>query len=307
MTILIALLMMLIVLGGPFALHYVQHQKLTDAARQTLPHKTFVKLSDGVTHCEWLGPETGPKVVLIHGFSSPMFVWDHNAPALAAAGFRVLRYDLYGRGYSDRPRVRYTAELFVRQLVELLDAFNVHEPVDLIGLSMGGGISVHVADRYPERVRKLVLLAPVGFNGPPAGRIVALPLVGEWLMAALGEWILNRSFSKFLGNDPEALAAFREEYARQFQFRGCIRAFLSTMRHGPVHDIGEVYNRVGRQQRTGLLLWGTEDNVLPFPLHEPVLKAMPWLQFEKIEGARHCLNYQDSETVNKVLMRFFDT
>jgi len=307
MTFAIALVIILVVLGLPFALHYMRHQELTDAVRQTLPHKPFVKLSDGITHCEWLGPEDGPKVVLIHGFSSPIFIWDHNAPALAEAGFRVLRYDLYGRGYSDRPRTRYTADLFVRQLVELLDAFDVHEPVDLVGLSMGGAISVHVADRYPERVRKLVLLAPVGFNPPPAGRLVIMPLLGDWLMTALGEWIIYKSFPRLLGDDENTLSAFREEYARQFRFRGCPRAFLSTMRHGPMHDLGDVYNRLARQQRSGLLLWGTKDNVLPYPLHEPVLKAVPWLQFEKIEGAGHCLNYQNPEEINKALLWFLDT
>jgi len=45
----------------------------------------------------------GPAVALVHGFSVPYYVWDPTAPELARAGFRVLRYDLYGRGYSDRP------------------------------------------------------------------------------------------------------------------------------------------------------------------------------------------------------------
>ncbi len=295
-------LILLIVLLLPFVLQYVRKETLTDDIRKRLSNKTSVRLSDGITHCEWLGPEEGRKVVLIHGFSSPMFIWDKNAHVLAAAGFRVLRYDEYGRGYSDRPRVRYTADLFVRQLIELLDAFGVHEPVDLVGLSMGGAIAVHVADRHPDRVRKLVLLAPAAFNPPPAGRVVTLPLLGEWLMAALGERIIFKSFPRMLGNDRDVLSAFREEYARQFHFRGCLRAFLSTMRHGPVFHMGDVYQRVGRQQRSGLLLWGDKDNVLPYPLHKPVLKAMPWLKFETIPGAGHCLNYQNPEAVNRCIL-----
>ena len=55
-------------------------------------------------------------VVLVHGFSVPYYIWDSTTTALAAAGYRVVRYDEYGRGLSDRPNVDYTADLYDRQL-----------------------------------------------------------------------------------------------------------------------------------------------------------------------------------------------
>jgi alpha-beta hydrolase superfamily lysophospholipase len=61
-------------------------------------------LSRGVTHYTLEGPQDGPLVVLIHGLTTPAFVWDGIAPVLVARGYRVLRYDLFGRGCSDRPR-----------------------------------------------------------------------------------------------------------------------------------------------------------------------------------------------------------
>ena len=66
----------------------------------------FIRLSDGYTHYQWAGPEDGQVVVLLHGFSVPYFLWDYVFKDLSEAGFRVLRYDLYGRGYSDPPRIR---------------------------------------------------------------------------------------------------------------------------------------------------------------------------------------------------------
>src|SRR5919109_740116 len=60
-------------------------------------------------------------VVLVHGFSVPFFIYDPTFEFLTRAGFRVLRYDLFGRGFSDRPKARYNIDLFVRQLGELLD------------------------------------------------------------------------------------------------------------------------------------------------------------------------------------------
>ena len=67
--------------------------------------KSFIDLSVGKTHYELVGPETGRTVVLLHGGTIPMWTWDRQVPALVEAGFRVLRYDMCGRGYSDSPEL----------------------------------------------------------------------------------------------------------------------------------------------------------------------------------------------------------
>lgn len=64
---------------------------------------SFATLSQGDTHYTWIGPLRGPVAVCIHGMTTPSFVWHGLAKGLAAWGYRVLIYDLYGRGYSDRP------------------------------------------------------------------------------------------------------------------------------------------------------------------------------------------------------------
>ena len=123
---------------------------LDDAARQQA-HGQFIELSDGVVHYQLAGPPQGRTVVLVHGLITPSFIWDYNVPALTEAGFRVLRYDHYGRGFSDRPEVRYDRDLFDRQLLELLQRLNIEQPVDLVGLSMGGAVAVTFTDRHRSR------------------------------------------------------------------------------------------------------------------------------------------------------------
>src|SRR5512141_1384951 len=115
-------------------------KKLNDATCQ-LADGSFITLTDGITHYELGGNESGKVVVLVHGFSVPYFIYDPTFEFLIRSGFRVLRYDLYGRGFSDRPNTRYNIDLFVRQLSELLDFLRLSLPVNLIGLSMGGPIS----------------------------------------------------------------------------------------------------------------------------------------------------------------------
>jgi len=81
----------------------------------------FVELSKGFVRYELSGPTDAQMVVLIPGFSAPYYVWDPTVEFLTKAGFRTLRFDLYGRGWSDRPKIRYELDLYVSQLEELLD------------------------------------------------------------------------------------------------------------------------------------------------------------------------------------------
>lgn len=129
--------------------------QLSDTARSAAPGG-FVRLSQGYVHYGLEGPETGETVVLVHGFSTPMFIWERTVPDLARAGFRVLSYDLYGRGYTDRPDVAYDEDLFAGQLMELLNALDIREPVNLVGLSMGGAIATIFTTRHPEKVTALI-------------------------------------------------------------------------------------------------------------------------------------------------------
>ena len=96
-------------------------KEITDAVRAKADG-SFVRLTDGVWHYEQCSPlpeweeELGVRatVVLVHGFSVPYFIWDATFDFLVKSGFRVLRFDLFGRGLSDRPHTRYGVDLYVR-------------------------------------------------------------------------------------------------------------------------------------------------------------------------------------------------
>ena len=133
-------------------------KELTPDERAKFPGD-YVQLEDGVVSYYWKGPENGDIVVLVHGLSTPKFVWDGNVDALAAAGKRVLVYDHYGRGFSDRPDIVYDGDLYVRELSNLLDALHVTQPVNLVGYSMGGGNVIGFAARYPEKVNEILVWA----------------------------------------------------------------------------------------------------------------------------------------------------
>jgi pimeloyl-ACP methyl ester carboxylesterase len=277
---------------------------LDDEARRNAPGN-FVRLPDGMVHYELKGLAVGQLVVLVHGFSVPYYIWEHTFPALVAAGLQVLRYDLFGRGYSDRPDLPYTMELFVRQLKDLLEALQVNTPVDLVGLSMGGPISAGFTDRYPERVRKLCLLDPAGFQArrPVVYRLLGLPGLGETLIGLFAKLLLasNQPNDFYM---PEKFPGYPEQFLPQMQYQGFKRAILSTLRVGPLGGLIQTYQRVAEKGLPVMLVWGRQDKLVPFKLSEKARQVLPQAEFHAIDQAGHIAHYERPEVVNPLLIAF---
>ena len=88
-------------------------QKIMNAEARKAVGGSFIKLSDGITHYEKAGVAKNGVVLLVHGFSVPYFIWDGFFENLVKEGFQVIRYDQYGRGYSDRLNKEYTTTVYL--------------------------------------------------------------------------------------------------------------------------------------------------------------------------------------------------
>jgi len=267
---------------------------------------SFVRLSNGVTHYEVGNPEAQETVVLVHGFSVPYFIYDPTFKFLTNAGFRVLRYDLFGRGFSDRPNTRYNIDLFVRQLGDLLDVLRFHRPVTLVGLSTGGPITAAFTVRFPTRVNKLVLIDPVGAKPFRLGRLLqvaAMPRFGEVLINWLGrERMVRRMASDF--DHGRFAREFQAQYLIQMQYKGFKRALLSTIRNNMLGSFLDDYWRIGKMNKPVLLFWGRNDRLIPFAHSQVLRAAMPRVEFHAIEGSGHTPHYEKPEEVNLILLKF---
>ena len=301
---LIALLVAAIVaaLGGLYRSRNPEHMTLDAAARQGVAGQ-FVALGDGVTHYDVAGPDTGQRVVLIHGFSVPYYIWDSTTVALAAAGFRVARYDHFGRGYSDRPATRYTADLFDRQLVQLLDSLGWRAPVDVIGLSMGGPVAGVFAGRHPERTRTMTLVDPAAGPRGSTPWFFGIPTLGPvlWQMLAVPGMADGQS-SDFV--EPGKWPDWADRYRVQMQFRGFGQALLSTRRESEQQSTDSVYARAGATHVPTLLIWGREDQTVRIEHAANVQRAIPQAQFHPIDRAGHLPHMERTDVVNPLLIGF---
>jgi pimeloyl-ACP methyl ester carboxylesterase len=271
--------------AGFYVMKNPERQTLDDAARKGAPGQ-FIRLSDGVTHYELSGPDSGHAIVLVHGFSVPYYIWDSTAAALATAGHRVLRYDEFGRGLSDRPGIEYTADVYDRQLGELLDSLHVGGPVDVAGVSMGGWVTATFAGRHPKRVRSLILVDPVASQGSRSLGMLDVPLLGPYLFQTLAvPTMADGQTSDFL--HPDRFPGWADKYRPQTRLRGFGHALFSTRRAEAKLDMDSVYRVVGQTQIPVLLLWGTADKTVPFERSASVRKALPAAEFHPIEDAAH--------------------
>jgi pimeloyl-ACP methyl ester carboxylesterase len=281
-----------------------ERARLNDQIRAETPGD-FIPLTDGITHYEVAGPEDGQPVVLVHGFSVPYHIWDPTFDALVEAGFRTLRYDLLGRGYSDRPALAYTRDLFDKQLLELITGLSVSPPVDLVGLSMGGAVSTVFAARHPEWVRKLILIDPAGvpMKSSLTAALIQLPGIGEICMYLFGDRFLLSSLKNDYAEVID-LEIYEAKYRAQMRFGGFKRALLSTIRNGLLTGALEEYRQVGRQDRPILLIWGVEDRTVPFELSALLRSLLPGVAFHAIDGAAHLPHIEKADYVNPLIVHF---
>lgn len=117
-------------------------------------------------------------VVLLPGHLLPRRMHQPLARKLAASGARVVTLDLLGQGRSDRPSdpMRYAASAGTDQVLALLEHLGAPAAV-LGGTALGANVALEVAVRAPDRVRGLLLDAPVLENGVQAGLVAGTPLL----------------------------------------------------------------------------------------------------------------------------------
>ena len=281
-----------------------ERRVLDDAARAEAPGR-FVQLADGRTHYEAAGPDAGRTVVLAAGFSVPGYIWDSLYQGLADSGFRVIRYDYYGRGWSDRPKTEYDQDLFVRQLAGLLDSLGIAGPVDLAGLSFGAAIVTSFVARHPERVRSLLYFDPVFNTGRPLPPEERSAWAWNIHMVFRGGTEDMASGQRFDFLHPDRFPDWVARYRIQQRFEGTresLRRTRAAIAAAPHQD--ELLRKIGASDRPVLIVWGREDQVAPFETSATLLKTIPRATFVPVDSAAHLPHLEQPGLVLPAVVRF---
>ena len=269
---------------------------------------SYAKVSNGRLFYRRYGDANGPVLVLVHGLTTPSFVWRDMLPDLVAAGFHILTFDHFGRGFSSYPKQPQTLDFFIQELQELLDSLNINTPVHLLGYSMGGGIVAAFAARHPARVNRLVMLAPAGFRAELGGFFdwaARTPLLGDLAMRLFGGRLFRQGSEASIqqeGADPEMVAMQCAETRNS----GFAAAVLSSMRNVTSKNLHSEHARIADQKTPSLAIFAADDTIIPISSAKGLSAANANAKIVIVPDSGHCLAYTHSGTVNKAVLEFLN-
>ncbi len=247
----------------------------------------FLQLSAGLTHVVDEGQGDAGTVVLVHGATVPHWEFDRLVPHLRSAGFRVVRFDLFGHGLSDRPAVEYDFGLFLGQALELVDSLRATRPLTILGHSFGAALAAAIVSERPGLIQRLVLVAPLldFMAGAWWPKAIALPGIGGPFMRWLGvPALVRRRRRRYAAIGAEDLTP---RFIDQARASGYAEALASMFGNGTLGSQHERYRRLCSTQHEIDVVAGAADLVIPLGDIARVRELLPQHRYLEIEDAGH--------------------
>jgi pimeloyl-ACP methyl ester carboxylesterase len=238
----------------------------------------------------------GPTLVLLHTLRTQLDMFQKVVPKLAQR-FQVYALDYPGHGYSDIPRVDYTADFFVTTVAQFLDQLGI-EDATLLGESIGGTIALLLAARGNPRVRRVVAINTYDYDGGRGLRrssmlanallgLSAVPVLGPTIMRLRQFPLQKRIFEGGVARKESLPLPLAREMHRVGNRRGHTRAFMSLVRHWASWEKARA--EYGHIDRPVLLLYGDADWSRPEE-REANARAIPGAEYAVVRGAGHFLS-----------------
>lgn len=240
--------------------------------------------------------------IFIHGSGPGASGWSnfkHNVFAFQEAGYRCIVYDQWGYGKTSKPQdIDHTLDFFVDGLVSLMDSANVASAV-LVGNSLGGAVALGLALRHPERVEKLILMAPGGiesredyFSMPGIQAMVKYPMGSpEFTKEVLAQLLTQLVYDPIHVDDElvnERWATLETQNAH----------VLATM------QIPDLTDRLALIDISTLVFWGTEDRFCPASGTWKILQMKGNVQAELVNYCGHWVMSEYPDLFNERCLSF---
>ena len=266
LTILVAAILLLNLWAVTRAWHNSEDRPLNAETRKEFPG-SFVETAMGTTRYILEGPADAPLILFVGGLTTEAVEYFEKAAVVfRRAGYRTLRYDLFGRGGSDRSDAfAYDQATYSRQIDELLAALKIDGPIFLIGPSLGGGISAYWAAAHPERVQALSLQASAGC-APESDTLVSalkVPVLGPYVFWLLQDRLtLGRVPAHFATPQQAAIDLVQGGIRRSAAFEGYRKALYRTITNFGATNLESTFTRLRSTEVPLQILWGEEDQIL---------------------------------------------
>ena len=243
------------------------------------PGTSFLTTRSSEVHILDVGE--GEVILLIHGSTGSIADWQEKIVERLAGSYRVVAFDSYGFGLSERnDSFEYGHALWTQQAIDVLDALRIEKAV-VVGHSAGAMTAVLLAADHPKRFRGVVLTGH-GFSADPAQMLPFLPGVGEL-------WAAQRSVIGDTFSD-----SYREQAEAVHQIRGTRAAYLAFMRSQYVSEtsfrlLGDGYEEIAVPV---LQMHGTLDRSQTIESARELSSRLADTRFVAFEGSGHFIHIE---------------
>lgn len=274
----------------------------TKSAAVTEPGGRIVSLPGGDMEVVEKGPRNGSPIVLIHCFTCAINWWDGMIPILARA-HRVIAVDLLGHGGSEKPSSGYSIENQADLVAGVLGRLGVHD-AEVVGHSLGGPISIALAERSPQLVDRLVTIdsipddsyGDVGF----IGELPFKPVIGQTLWRIKPDFSIKDGLGVAFAPSFDVPDAFVEDVKRMTysSYTGSHDAFDDYTGEEPLPQ------RAAATGKPTLAIMGAEEQIASDPRAALAAYRAAGAQTKLIVGAGHSPNVEKPAQTAALVLGF---
>ena len=277
----------------------------------------YININGVRLHILQSGPIEGPLIILLHGFPEFSYAWRRQIPYLASIGFRVWAPDQRGYNLSDKPKgiAAYTLDELAKDVIGMIDAAKQKQAF-LAGHDWGGSVAWYVSTKYPERIKKMIVL------NMPHRNIMKEHLRSNLLQRQRSKYIfffqipwlpeIRMKLQNFKGlkkvlkysshpgtfndTDPDI---YYQVWSKPRAYHSMLNWYRAAIQKPPV------YENNPKIIVPTLLIWGELDNFLGVEMAQPSIDLCENGRLVIIEEATHWVQHEKAEQVNKLMAGFF--
>jgi pimeloyl-ACP methyl ester carboxylesterase len=237
----------------------------------------------------------GPAIVILHGWGKGSDSWIEIQEKLESAGYLVAVPDLPGFGKSQMPKTVWGVDSYVNFVKEFAEKLNLNTFV-LLGYSFGGQIALKFAYSYPEKVEKLLLVAPAAIRKEPGQKEIFIQHIakaGGVILSVLPEksvrQFVRRVFARIIG---------RSDY---LEAKGMKRQIMQKVIQ---EDLSGIFSQITKRT---LLVWGENDRPVPVADGYFMKRHIPHAALQIIPKVGHRVNQEAPEELVKIIKEFISS
>ena len=236
----------------------------------------YIKLSHGLTAYKEFGSKNDIPIIVIHGATLPSEGFLEFCESLSQHGYWVICYDQYGRGYSDRPKIKYTMEVYLFQLNELINYLNIKKFI-LYGASMGAPIAINYSNNNSKSVLAVGLQVPLVHINNSILKTLRIPIIGNLMMRFFGissakkralHWEINSSNQRL----------FLSKYLKQLSLPGTEHSLLSMFRYISSKNYFSDYVNFAKFEIPIHIAYASDDEEVPPESIKQVINNIPHVE-----------------------------